>query len=81
MERRHDRRRAVAAAWNGSVEGGHVHYAAPGHPEYLRHPLNGILYWWRGGGGEAAGFGLERIVGHFRVLVEGGSIDTPSIRL
>ena len=37
------RSRTVAAAWNGSVEGGHVRYAAPGHPEYRRHPLDGVL--------------------------------------
>ena len=37
------RSRVVAAAWNGSVEDDHIHYAAPGHPEYRRYPLNGIL--------------------------------------
>ena len=37
------RSRVVAAAWNGSLDGGHVHYATPGHPEYRRYPLNGIL--------------------------------------
>ena len=37
------RSRVVAASWNGSVEGGHVRYAAPGHPEYRRYPLDGIL--------------------------------------
>ena len=37
------RRRTVAAAWSGFVEGGHIHYAAPGHPEHRRHPLDGIL--------------------------------------
>ena len=37
------RSRVVAATWNGSIEGGHIHYATPGHPEYRRYPLNGIL--------------------------------------
>ena len=37
------RSRVVAAAWNGFVEGGHVRYAAPGHPEYRRYPLDSIL--------------------------------------
>ena len=37
------RRRTVAASWNGAVEDGHVRYAAPGHPEYRRYPLDGVL--------------------------------------
>lgn len=37
------RHRTVAASWNGSVEDGHVRYAAPGHPEYRRRPLDGVL--------------------------------------
>ena len=37
------RSRVVAAAWNGSVEGNHVRYVAPGHPEYRRDPLDGVL--------------------------------------
>ena len=37
------RRRTVAAAWSGFVEGNHVRYAVPGHPEYRRYPLDGIL--------------------------------------
>ena len=37
------RSRVVAAAWNGSIEGNHVRYAVPGHPEYRRYPLDGIL--------------------------------------
>ena len=37
------RSRVVAAAWNGSLEGGHVRYAAPGHPEYRLDPLDGVL--------------------------------------
>ena len=37
------RSRVVAAAWNGSLEGGHVRYAAPGHPEHRRYPLDGVL--------------------------------------
>ena len=37
------RHRTVAASWNGSVEDGHVRYAAPGHPEYRRRRLDGVL--------------------------------------
>ena len=37
------RRRTVAAAWNGSIEGNHVRYDVPGHPEYRRYPLDGVL--------------------------------------
>lgn len=37
------RHRTVAASWNGFVEDGHVQYAAPGHPEYRRCPLDGVL--------------------------------------
>ena len=37
------RSRVVVAAWNGSLEGGHVHYAVPDHPEYRRYPLDGVL--------------------------------------
>ena len=37
------RHRTVAASWNGAVEDGHVRYAAPGHPEYRRYPLDGVL--------------------------------------
>ena len=36
------RRRTVAASWSGSVEDGRVRYAAPGHPEYRRYPLDGV---------------------------------------
>ena len=37
------RHRTVAASWNGSVEDGHIRYAAPGHPEHRRCPLDGVL--------------------------------------
>ena len=37
------RHRTVAASWSGAVEDGHVRYAAPGHPEYRRCPLDGVL--------------------------------------
>ena len=37
------RRRTVVAAWNGSMEDGHIHYAEPGHPEYRRYPVDGVL--------------------------------------
>ena len=37
------RGRIVVAAWNGSMQAGHIHYAAPGHPEYRRYPVDSIL--------------------------------------
>ena len=37
------RRRTVVAAWNGSMEDGHIHYAVPGHPEHRRYPVDGFL--------------------------------------
>ena len=37
------RHRTVIAAWNGSIDGGFVRFAQPGHPEYRRYPLDGIL--------------------------------------
>ena len=37
------RHRTVAASWSGAVEDGHVRYAAPGHPEHRRYPLDGVL--------------------------------------
>ena len=37
------RRRTVVATWNGSMEGGHIVYAEPGHPEYRRYPAEDLL--------------------------------------
>lgn len=37
------RSRTVVAAWNGSMENGHILYAVPGHPEYRRSPADGVL--------------------------------------
>ena len=37
------RNRTVVAAWNGSIEGEHLVYAAPGHPEYRRYPSRDFL--------------------------------------
>ena len=37
------RSRTVVAAWNGSTEDGHILYAVPGHPEYRRCPVDGVL--------------------------------------
>ena len=34
--------RTVVAAWNGSIEDGHILHAVPGHPEYRRYPVDGI---------------------------------------
>ena len=33
----------MVAAWNGSMEDSHIHYAVPGHPEYRRCPVDGVL--------------------------------------
>ena len=37
------RHRTVVAAWNGSIEGDHMTYAVPGHPEYRRYPVRDFL--------------------------------------
>ena len=37
------RHRTVIAAWNGSIDGAFACFAQPGHPEYRRYPLDGIL--------------------------------------
>jgi len=37
------RNRTVVAAWNGSIEKGLLTYAAPGHPEYRKYPVEGFL--------------------------------------
>jgi len=37
------RNRTVVAAWNGSIEGDHLVYAAPGHAEYRRYPWRDFL--------------------------------------
>jgi ABC-type hemin transport system ATPase subunit len=37
------RNKTVVAAWNGSVEGDHVTYAMPGHPEYKRYSIHDLL--------------------------------------
>lgn len=37
------RNKSVIAAWNGSIADGHIIYAAPGHPEYRRHPIRDFL--------------------------------------
>jgi hypothetical protein len=37
------RKRAIVAAWNGSVAGGYLIYAAPDHPEYRRYPAQDLL--------------------------------------
>ena len=37
------RNRTVVAAWNGTVDGQHVLYAAPGHPEYRRYPASDLV--------------------------------------
>ena len=37
------RSRTVVAAWTGSAEDGHIRYAAAGHPEYRRYPVDAIL--------------------------------------
>lgn len=37
------RSKTLVAAWSGCVYDGHLIYAAPGHPEYRRYPLDGLL--------------------------------------
>jgi hypothetical protein len=37
------RHHTVVAAWNGSIEGDYMTYAAPGHPEYRRYPVRDFL--------------------------------------
>ncbi|MFB3880970.1 MAG: BREX-3 system P-loop-containing protein BrxF [Armatimonadota bacterium] len=37
------RSRTVIASWNGSVDDGHLIYAAPGHPEYRRYPISDFV--------------------------------------
>jgi hypothetical protein len=37
------RNKTVVAAWSGSVDGEHLVYAAPDHPEYKRYRLRGFL--------------------------------------
>lgn len=36
------RERTVVAAWNGFMDGNHICYAEPGHPEYRRHPVDTV---------------------------------------
>ncbi|HOI18151.1 MAG TPA: BREX-3 system P-loop-containing protein BrxF [Geobacteraceae bacterium] len=37
------RNMTVVAAWSGSIDGKHIVYATPDHPEYRRYPLRDIL--------------------------------------
>jgi len=37
------RNRTLVAAWNGTVAGGNLTYAAPSHPEYRRYPAHDLL--------------------------------------
>ena len=37
------RNRTVVAAWSGSVDGEHMVYATPDHPEHKRYPLRDFL--------------------------------------
>jgi len=37
------RSKTVVAAWNGSIDNGHITYATPDHPEYRRYPLRDFL--------------------------------------
>lgn len=38
------RRRTVVAAWSGAVDGAFLTYAEPGHPEYRRCPVDGLVW-------------------------------------
>jgi hypothetical protein len=37
------RNKTVVVAWSGSIDGEHMVYATPGHPEYRRYPLRDFL--------------------------------------
>ena len=37
------RNKTVVAAWSGSIDGEHMLYATPGHPEYRRYSLRDFL--------------------------------------
>ena len=37
------RKKMVVAAWSGSIDGEHMVYATPDHPEYRRYPLRDFL--------------------------------------
>lgn len=37
------RNKTVVAAWGGSIQGEHVVYATPAHPEYRRYPVRDLL--------------------------------------
>ncbi len=37
------RNKTVVAAWNGSIDGNHMIYAIPGHPEYRRYRVRDFL--------------------------------------
>jgi hypothetical protein len=37
------RNKTVVAAWSGSIDGAHMVYATPDHPEYKRYPLRDFL--------------------------------------
>lgn len=37
------RNKTVVAAWSGSIDGDHVIYATPDHPEYKRYPIRDFL--------------------------------------
>ena len=37
------RNKTVVAAWSGAIDGEHVIYAAPDHPEYRRYPVRDFL--------------------------------------
>jgi hypothetical protein len=37
------RNKVVVAAWNGTLEKGHLTYASPDHPEYQRYPARDLV--------------------------------------
>jgi AAA+ ATPase superfamily predicted ATPase len=37
------RNRTLVSAWNGTIAGGYLTYAAPNHPEYRRYPAHDLL--------------------------------------
>lgn len=37
------RRKIVVVAWNGFIDGNHIHYAELTHPEYVRYAMDSVL--------------------------------------
>jgi hypothetical protein len=40
---RFSRNKTIVAAWGGAIDGEHMTYATPDHPEYKRYPVRDVL--------------------------------------